>query len=171
MNIANAYTEWAATYDTCANPTRDLDGLALRSLMGSDRLNWVVEAGCGTGKNTRYFAQIAQRVHALDFSAGMLEVARRSASAPQVQFDEADLSAGWPCASGCADLVSFNLVLEHINNLAPVLGEAARVLRPGGRVLVSELHPFKQYQSSQARFLSAAGTEVKVPAFTHHVSD
>jgi malonyl-CoA O-methyltransferase len=42
---------------------------------------------------------------------------------------------------------------------------------PGGRIFISELHPFKQYQSSQARFLNADGQEVKVQAYTHHVSD
>ncbi len=70
-----------------------------------------------------------------------------------------------------ADLVSFNLVLEHVQALAPVLQQAARALKPGGRVLVSELHPFKQYQHSQARFMGEDGVEVRIPAYTHHVSD
>ena len=64
--------------------------------------------------------------------------------------------------------MSFDLVLEHIEDLRPVLREAARVLRPGGRVLISELHPFKQYAGSQARCTDGDGVEQRVPAFTHH---
>jgi malonyl-CoA O-methyltransferase len=37
--------------------------------------------------------------------------------------------------------------------------------------LISELHPFKQYQNSQARFTDALGQEIKVQAYTHRVSD
>jgi malonyl-CoA O-methyltransferase len=86
----------------------------------------LVEAGCGTGKNTRHFSQIAAEVHALDFSAGMLAVARRRVPTPHVHFHQADLSAAWPCRANSAQLVSFNLVLEHIQGVAGVLRKAAR---------------------------------------------
>ena len=171
MNIATAYSAWSPQYDAVRNPTRDLDAVVTQRLLGAVPIPVVIEAGCGTGKNTGYFSQIGATVHALDFSSGMLELARRNVSAPNVRFGEADLSARWPCRTGEADLVSFNLVLEHVEHLDEVLREAARVLRPGGRVLVSELHPFKQYLGSQARFAMADGTEFRVPAFTHHVSD
>ena len=171
MNIATAYSDWSPRYDSEINLTRDLDAVVTRRLAGSGPFPLVVEAGCGTGKNTRHFSQIGSAVHALDFSSGMLDLARRNVAAPNVLYREADLTSTWPCCTGAADLVSFNLVLEHIERLDAVLGEATRVLRPGGRVLVSELHPFKQYQGSQARFTTTEGAEFKVPAFTHHVSD
>jgi ubiquinone/menaquinone biosynthesis C-methylase UbiE len=171
MTIATAYTAWATSYDTDRNLTRDLDADITRKRMGTALLHTVVEAGCGTGKNTRYFALLAQQVHALDFSEGMLAVAKRHVVAAHVQFHLADLSLDWPCPPRCADVVSFNLVLEHLQDLRPVLRQAARVVRPGGQVYISELHPFKQYQNSQARFLNAQGAEVKIAAFRHHVSD
>ena len=52
-----------------------------------------------------------------------------------------------------------------------MFAESCRVRRPGGRVFISELHPFKQYQHSQARFAGPDGQEVKVPAYTHNISD
>lgn len=171
MTIANAYTAWAASYDTDRNLTRDLDADMTRKLFGAVAADTLVEAGCGTGKNTRYFAQMAQQVHALDFSEGMLQVARRHAAAAHVHFHLADLSLDWPCPPHCADWVSFNLVLEHLQDLPQVLHHAARTVRPGGHIYISELHPFKQYQNSQARFLNAQGAEVKIAAFRHHVSD
>lgn len=170
MSIADTYSTWAATYDADRNLTRDLDAEVTRRVIGLDRIASVVEAGCGTGKNTRFFAEIADAVHALDFSDGMLAVARTRVTAPHVRFDRADLSAGWPVEAGTAQLVSFNLVLEHIERLAPVLRCACDALAPGGAVFISELHPFKQYQRSQPRFTDSTGQEVRVPSFTHHVS-
>lgn len=170
--VARAYTAWSAQYDSNRNPTRDLDAQATRELLAGTRVDVIVEAGCGTGKNTKHYATLArQRVDALDFSAGMLEVARRQVTAPHVHFQQADLTAAWPVADAGADLVTFNLVLEHIESLPPLFAQATRVLRPGGRVLVSELHPFKQYLGSQARFVDEHGHETRVPACTHHVSE
>ncbi|GAP38994.1 methyltransferase domain-containing protein [Piscinibacter sakaiensis] len=171
MSIADAYTAWAARYDADRNLTRDLDAEVTRRQWSPRRLARVVEAGCGTGKNTGFFAGIADEVLALDFSEGMLAVARRQVARPNVVFRQADLAADWPCPAGWASLVSFNLVLEHLESLAPVLRRAAECLAPGGAVFISELHPFKQYQGSQARFQDAQGREFRVPAFTHHVSD
>jgi ubiquinone/menaquinone biosynthesis C-methylase UbiE len=169
--VALAYTAWSSRYDSDRNLTRDLDAACTRRLLGDGPVGTLVEAGCGTGKNTRHYAEIASRVEALDFSAGMLAIARERAAAPHVHFQQADLSTTWPCDDAQAEVVSFNLVLEHIQVLHGVFAEAARVLRPGGRVLVSELHPFKQYQGSQARFAGADGNEWRIDAHTHHVSD
>ncbi len=171
MSIAKAYSAWAPHYDSDRNLTRDLDAEVTRRLLGSDRIPVIVEAGCGTGKNTGYFSQIADEVRALDFSEGMLEVARTRVTSQNVHFHQADLSSDWPRLANRAHLVSFNLVLEHIEALTPAIRQAAESLAPGGRIFISELHPFKQYQSSQARFLNADGQEVKVQAYTHHVSD
>ncbi|WP_210545319.1 bifunctional 2-polyprenyl-6-hydroxyphenol methylase/3-demethylubiquinol 3-O-methyltransferase UbiG [Rhodoferax sp. PAMC 29310] len=171
MSISRAYSAWAANYDADPNLTRDLDEEVTRRLLGDDRIPVVVEAGCGTGKNTEYFSRIADEVHALDFSEGMLAVARSRVTSPNVLFQQADLTSDWPCPAKIAHLVSFNLVLEHVELLTPVLRQATDTLVPGGRLFISELHPFKQYQSRQARFLEATGQEVKGQAYTHHISD
>ena len=171
MSIANAYSAWSVSYDSDRNWTRDLDAEVTRHLLTGISFPVVIEAGCGTGKNTGFFCDVADEVHALDFSEGMLKVARQRVRSPKVRFHPVDLSSDWPCREACAHLVSFNLVLEHMESLTPVLKIAARCLVPGGTVLISELHPFKQYQNSQARFTDALGQEIKVQAYTHHVSD
>lgn len=101
----------------------------------------------------------------------MLAVAAGRVAAPNVTFLQADLTAAWPCEPASADLVSFNLVLEHIEDIGEPLSQAAVAVRPAGLVLLSELHPFRQYQGSRARFVDFDGREVKLAAFTHHVSD
>ena len=60
-------------------------------------------------------------------------------------FAVADLTKTWPAASGSADLVVGNLVLEHIADLGFIFAEAARCLQPGDQLFFSELHPFRQY--------------------------
>jgi malonyl-CoA O-methyltransferase len=171
MTIRDDYTRWAERYDTDTNRTRDLDRRVTERILGGRRFSRTVEAGCGTGKNTLFLAGISDAVLALDFSPGMLSQARRNISAANVRFVEADLAERWPVPSGGTDLVSCNLVLEHFRELRPFFLEAARALRPGGLLFGCELHPFRQYGGTQARFEDALGTPSLIEAFTHHVSD
>ncbi len=169
--VAAAYSEWSASYDTGDNRTRDLDGDVTRRWLEGRRFGVTVEAGCGTGKNTGRLASVADEVHALDFSPGMLERARARVTAPHVRFMQADLTEPWPVADRVAGLVTFNLVLEHLDVLPDAFAEAARVLAPGGTLRVSELHPFRQYRGTQARYTAADGALRSIPAFVHHITD
>ncbi|MDX6383057.1 MAG: hypothetical protein QOK48_630 [Blastocatellia bacterium] len=170
MNIQQSYTEWSTTYDQDRNLTRDLDQAVTREALANLRCQSVLEIGCGTGKNTTLLSQIGKQVLALDFSAGMLEQARRKLALDNVNFAVADITASWPCSDQSIDLISCNLVLEHVSDLSFIFAEGARVLRVGGRFLVSELHPFRQYQGTQARFQRGQETS-QIPAFVHHISD
>lgn len=173
-DVEVAYDRWAPVYDSAANPTRDLDVHALRShgqdlgLAGAD----VLEVGCGTGKNTGWFAAEARSVLALDFSEGMLSRARERVRSDRVRFVRADLRESWPVAAGGFDVVAVDLVLEHLEHLRPFFAEAARALREGGRFFLCELHPARQLRGSQARFEAPGSSEqVLVPAYRHTVSE
>lgn len=170
MSIQDAYNDWAATYDTDRNLTRDLDQRVTRDTLAQGHYRAILELGCGTGKNTQLLAQLGERVLALDFSAGMIARAREKVRAAHVRFASADITQPWPCESGAFDLVVCNLVLEHVADLGLILGEAARVLEDGGQVLLCELHPFRQYEGKKAVF-QRAGEQTEIPAFVHHLSD
>lgn len=170
MNVQDAYGSWSSTYDTDPNRTRDLDALVTRKLLGGERHRSILEIGCGTGKNTEFLAQICDELRALDLSAEMIELAREKVHAPHVTFALADLTVPWPCEDGVADLISCNLVLEHIQDLPPVFAEAARKLVRGGRLFISELHPFRQYQGTRATF-TRGGDTIEIMAHIHHISD
>ncbi len=170
-DIQSAYTRGAPSYDTDLNLTRDLDQAVTSRMLGESRYALTVEAGCGTGKNTAFFAGISDTVLALDFSPGMLTVAKQQVRETNVHFEQANLLERWPCANASATLVSCNLVLEHIENIQHVFGEAARVLACNGTFFVSELHPHKQYLGSQARFINEQRIETRIEAFTHHISE
>jgi malonyl-CoA O-methyltransferase len=168
--IQDAYSEWSATYDSDRNLTRDLDQKVAREQLAGLRCQSILELGCGTGKNTALLASIGAHVLALDFSAGMIEIAKEKLVAPNVAFELADITSRWPVADRSYDLAVCNLVLEHIEDLNFIFAEASRVLVDGGRFFVCELHPFRQYQGTQARFQRADDT-TRIKAFVHHLTD
>ncbi len=170
MIIQEAYSEWSSTYDVDRNLTRDLDKTVTATLLSPFRFSSVVELGCGTGKNTPFLAGIGEKVLALDFSEGMLIQARAKVRSDHVSFAKAELRSRWPCPDRSADLLTCNLVLEHISDLEFIFAEAGRVLMSGGRFLVCELHPFRQYQGARANFVRDE-LKVEIPAFVHHVSE
>lgn len=170
METKHAYNHWAAQYDTNKNRTRDLEAVALRQKLSGIPFSDCLEIGCGTGKNTAWLAEKAQRLTAVDFSDEMLAKARQKITASHVQFRQADILQPWAFAEGTYDLVSFSLVLEHISNLSDIFRKVAEVLKPGGYVYIGELHPYKQYGGTKARFDTEEGQQVP-ECFNHHVSD
>ena len=72
MSIEKAYNIWASQYDSNLNLTRDLDKkCTIETLKNLDFKN-VLELGCGTGKNTEWLLNKAERIIGLDFSQEML---------------------------------------------------------------------------------------------------
>lgn len=142
----------------------------MREVLADLRPERALEIGCGTGKNTEWLATRCATLTAVDLSVGMLAVARSKVQAAHVHFHQADILRPWDFADGLYDLIAFSLMLEHVRDLGPVLAKAAHALRPGGLMYIGELHPFKQYGGTKARFETAKGTQV-VTCFDHHVSD
>jgi malonyl-CoA O-methyltransferase len=170
MNIQSAYNNWSASYDADENLTRDLDQQVTREVLAHLNFKSILETGCGTGKNTSFLSQIGSKVHALDFSQGMIQKAQEKVKADNVRFSIADLTRKWPCEDAAYDLIVCNLVLEHIEVLSFIFAEAFRVLEEGGKFLINELHPFRQYEGKKARFSSEGGI-TEIPAFVHHISE
>ena len=170
MNTRQAYDIWSEQYDININKTRDEEKKALRETLAELHFEDVLEVGCGTGKNTEWFISNAQKVFAIDFSNEMLSKAIEKIQSTNVQFLQADITKDWTFRNELYDLVSFSLVLEHIENLERVFQEASASLKPGGHVYVGELHPFKQYTGTKARFDTDEGRHI-VECFNHNISD
>lgn len=170
MDVHQAYNKWAIQYDTNENKTRDLEAKSLRSSLSKIPFTTCLEMGCGTGKNTEWLAEKARGITAVDLSEEMLAKAKEKIASDNVQFIQADINSEWHFATAPYDVVTFSLVLEHIEHLEPVLQKAANALKVGGHLYIGELHPFKQYTGSKARFETAEGTQV-VSCFTHHISE
>jgi ubiquinone/menaquinone biosynthesis C-methylase UbiE len=169
MEVKNAYNQWASQYDTNANKTRDLEAVALRNTLNDIPFTNCLEIGCGTGKNTEWFVTKDTRIKSVDFSEEMLAKAKQKITATNVQFIQADIKNDWAFGNHF-DLVSFSLVLEHIENLDSIFVKINEVLKNGGYIYIGELHPFKQYTGTKARFETTEGTMV-LECYNHHISN
>jgi len=170
MDILDLYEQWARTYDRQRNLTRDLDRSVSREILSRFHFRVILEFGCGTGKNTSLLGRIGDKVLAMDFSPAMIRRARAKRNSADIFFAVADIARPWPCPDASVDLITVNLVLEHVHDLNAVFAEASRCLVPGGRLFICELHPFRQYRGVKAHF-QTGGATVQIPAFTHHISD
>jgi len=112
---------------------------------------WVVaDLGCGTGNVSELLAPCVARVVAVDSSMAMLDAARlRLRGVKNVEFVEGELTR-LPLADASVDAAVLALVLHHVERPDSALREAARVLRPGGVVLVVDMiaHDRAEYRQS-----------------------
>ena len=169
MNTQQAYNIWSQQYDTNTNKTRDLEAQALRETLHNINFDSCLEIGCGTGKNTTWLITKAKQITAVDFSEEMLAKAKEKIKNNAVQFIQANITGNWAFTEKKYELVTFSLVLEHIQNLDHIFNEVGKCLVDGGHVYIGELHPFKQYAGSKAKFETDNGTQV-VECFKHHLS-
>jgi ArsR family transcriptional regulator len=112
------------------------------SLFGLLDDEWIVgDLGCGTGAVTEALAPFVGRVIAVDGSPEMLAAARKRLAA----HDNVELRSGelerLPIDERALDAATLILVLHHVSDPARVLVEAARTLRPAGRLLIVDLLP------------------------------
>ena len=171
-SVQDAYDAWASQYDRDDNATRDLNAEVLREQTFFSTDDDVLEIGCGTGLNTQWLAARAGQVVAVDFSEAMLEKARTRLEETDVILRPLDVTEPWSFEGRQFDSVVSTLVLEHVERLGHVFREARRVLRPGGHLYLSELHPYRQLGGTQANFdHEASGENVTIDAFSHPVSE
>jgi ArsR family transcriptional regulator len=107
--------------------------------------SWIVgDLGCGTGQLTELLAPFVKQVVAVDSSRSMLAMARRRvASFANVTFHQSELEA-MPIEGASLDVALLFLVMHYVTEPVRVLGEAARVLRPGGTLLIVDMLPHEK---------------------------
>lgn len=170
MSIEKAYNSWAESYDTNENKTRDLDQKSTIEILSRYNFETVLELGCGTGKNTKWLVTKAKKIVALDFSQEMLNKATTKIPNDNVLFKKANLLEDWNVDNEFADLITSSLTLEHIKDLNFIFNQAYLKLKSNGIFFINELHSFKQYIGSKARFDTEKGSEI-LEVYTHHISE
>jgi ubiquinone/menaquinone biosynthesis C-methylase UbiE len=170
MSIEKAYNIWANQYDTNENRTRDLDKKATIETLNKYDFKSVLELGCGTGKNTKWLLEKAKQIIGLDFSQEMLHKAQEKIVDKRVVFRRADLTKNWKIDNNFADLITCSLTLEHIKNVHHIFNQANLILKNNGIFFISELHPFKQYSGSKAKYETESGVK-ELEVYIHHISE
>lgn len=145
--LGEGYAEWAPTYDG-PNPMIETEQSLVRSLLARSLRPGVVvlDAACGTGRHAAWLEARDCRAVGVDITAAMLR--RASAKTPRTGLVQGDLRA-LPLASGSVDAAVCALALCHLEDFTPALRELARILRPGGRLVVSDPHGRGDYTGGQ----------------------
>ena len=166
-DLAEGYRLWSETYD---RPLRlfPLEEPVMHWLFDSLPPSVVLDAACGTGRHSRVLAARGHRIIGVDRSPEMLDRARRSVGTGE--FREGSLTA-LPLAAGSVDAVVCALALVHLPDVGEAIRELARVVRPGGRLIVSDVHPFLILLGWQAQFRTAAGEAGFMRLYPHLPSD
>ena len=163
------YAAWAASYDERANRTIALEEPAVRGLLAGVSAGRALDVGCGTGRHTAWLAAAGHDVVGIDPSAEMLARARERV--PGVEFREGEFGA-MPAADGEAALVVCALALSHVPSLDAPLAELARVLAPGGLLVVSNIHPVATaILGWRAWFRRPDGSRAAIPEHPHLAAD
>ncbi|QQE12644.1 class I SAM-dependent methyltransferase [Planctomycetota bacterium] len=170
-DLNNAYDVWATKYDQQENKTRDLGEQVLEEYEDLFEDAVVLECGCGTGNKTQWIAKRCLKVVGVDFSEKMLEVAQAKVEGDHVVLLQQDLNDEWMVENEVVDVIVFNLVLEHIDNIKHVFKEAHRALKDGGGLLLAEYHPDRQAMGKGASYTNDAGEEVNLPCYPHSEDD
>jgi ubiquinone/menaquinone biosynthesis C-methylase UbiE/DNA-binding transcriptional ArsR family regulator len=116
---------------------------AMLRLAGKERLGSHLDLGTGTGRVLKLFARQADQGMGLDSSREMLAIARAAieqAKLRHLQVRHGDIFA-LPFSNHCVDFVTIHQVLHYLDEPGRALAEAARVLRPGGRLLIADFAP------------------------------
>jgi ArsR family transcriptional regulator len=151
--------EWDATRDELFGVRAETG--ALFALLDED---WVVgDLGCGTGRATELLAPHVRRVVAVDASEAMLVEARdRLRGCENVELHRAELEE-LPIRDAELDAALLILVLHHIARPQEALAEVARVLSPGGKLVILDMVPHErsEYRTEMGHaWLGFAATEL-----------
>lgn len=113
---------------------------AMLALAGDVRARRILDAGCGAGPLAEALRDRGAEVTGFDASPAMVALARRRLG-PDITLLVADLAEPLPFGTGEFDDVVVSLVLHYLENWSGPLAELRRVLRPGGRLILSVNHP------------------------------
>jgi ubiquinone/menaquinone biosynthesis C-methylase UbiE/DNA-binding transcriptional ArsR family regulator len=152
-NVRRQREEQAAAYFS-ANATRwsELRSLhvdeanvenAMAAMIGTEKIDSLVDLGTGTGRVLELFAPQAIKLHGIDSSRDMLSIARSQMEKKPLRHTElrlADIYA-LPLADGSADVVTIHQVLHFLDEPLKALLEARRILKPDGKLLVVDFAP------------------------------
>ncbi|WP_242902840.1 class I SAM-dependent methyltransferase [Actinomadura terrae] len=169
VDTVEGYGVWAGTYDDPGNAAFGIDRPVVDEILDGLAPGVALDAACGTGRYARELAGRGHRVIGVDSSPDMLDRAR--ASVPEAEFRLGGLHRLPVDEVDEVDVIVCALALTHVADLGPVMAEFARVLRPGGHLVISDVHPEAVARGSVPSLRGADGRPARVATHRHLVGD
>ena len=143
VGVSEGYARWAESYDNEVNPLIAAESIVVEGIVREIPMRSAMDVGAGTGRHATALAGRGVAVTAVDPSPEMLAIARRKAEAAGlgIDFHIGALEEGLPSEDGQFDFLICALTLSHVTDIAQAVRECARVVRPGGSILVTDIHP------------------------------
>jgi ubiquinone/menaquinone biosynthesis C-methylase UbiE len=154
LPVGNAYAAWSETYDG-PNPLIEAEEPVVRTFLDGIEAGVALDVASGTGRHARLLGDLGHRVIALDASSEMLVRARTNA--PGAALVRGDLNR-LPIHDRSIDVLVCGLALTHVCALRQPVAELARVLRPGGHLILSDIHPVAVATGAHAFFVRPDGS-------------
>jgi ubiquinone/menaquinone biosynthesis C-methylase UbiE len=172
LDAQSGYDRWSLVYDGELNPLVMLEEPVVRAWLDAPQGLRIADVGCGTGRHALWLAQAGAAVEAFEFSAGMMAKARAKLAGVGVRLHEHKLPASLPVPDSTFDVALLALVADHLADLGTTFRDLRRVIKPGGQVVFTVLHPAINLLGITARFTDPeSGSEVRVEAYEHTYAD
>lgn len=169
FNVSEGYKAWAETYDSMPNLLLEVEEPIVRTMLKKFTPGTALDAACGTGRYSELLNSLGYKVTGMDLSPAMLFQARKTRN-KKINFIEGDLTA-IPLKEASVDLAVCALALTHLPNIEKALSEFKRVVRPGGHIIISDIHPWLVMLGGQAEFFDKTGRRGYVLNHVHWYSD
>ncbi len=162
------YRRWAASYDEEAGGGLfAMDEPVVAGYLDGREPGVALDAACGTGRFAEFLARRGHKVIGVDSSPDMLAYARQRV--PDGEFHLGELER-LPLPDASADVIVCALALEHVP-LQPVFAEFARVLRPGGDLVISDMHYDQITRGSVISMRGPTGEPCIATTYRHPLGD
>lgn len=161
---SEAYELWAQTYPPRAHTLlMEIEEASVKEMLPDPRGRVCLDLACGSGRYLRLLGERgASRTVGLDLSDAMLSRARPLCPA----LVRGDLRA-LPLAAESFDVVVCGLAVGSVPEIDDAIREIARILRAGGELLYSEMHPLGSSAGWKRTFRAADGRDYAVRHYAH----
>ena len=167
---ASVFNRWAQVYDAQCNPLLLLEERRAAPLLPSVRGGNVLDVGCGTGRwLTHLEALHPASLMGIDCSRVMLKHARKKVL-PATKLEHGHSSA-LPGEDAWYTLVIASFLLSYVKDLQAFAFECARVVRPGGWLLLSDMHPVTAAEQGWKRSFHVDGATVDIAVHSRFLAE